>query len=167
MTSVLLMMLRRILPDVRFEALGEGAFLVLSSLLRFAQRVHVSRERISWDNTTGIKEDTRLLGGCFAECDRDWNSRRKFCSKHFDIHGVQTRVSLKFEFPDSFVDLRIFDLIVSRWRIFLQDYLNGQPIRIMARILLSEKDDWKDLKTKPLLELCPISSHLESKAING
>ena len=153
MTNVLLMMLRRVLTDVRLETSSEGSFLALSSVLRTAQRVNVSRERISWDITAEIKEDTRLLGGYFAECDRDWNSRRKFCSKPANLASIQFKPEFhySFEFFHSFVDLRTFALIVSRWKVPLQDYLNGQPIRIMARILESDKEDWKEFTDENLI----------------
>jgi hypothetical protein len=153
MMRVLIAMLRRVVTDLRMEIAPDGGFLTLSSVIRTAQRVNISRERLDWGLNDEVKEDTKLLGGYFSECDRDWHMRRKYCSNAQHLANVKFQPNLyfTFEFFNSFVDLTSFELIVSRWRLDLKHYLNNQPVRLMARVLRSPDEPWEQFSDDDIL----------------
>lgn len=153
MTKVLITMLRKVVTDLRMEISQHSGFLTLSSVFRTAQRVNISRRLIEWSLTDEVREDTKLAGGYFAEAERDWNQRRKFCGTSSNLNSIEysPEYYYTFEFFNSFVDLSSFELIVSRWRINLKNYLHDQPIRLLARLVPNPDQPWEDFKDEDVL----------------
>mmetsp|Transcript_11758 Transcript_11758/g.13536 ORF Transcript_11758/g.13536 Transcript_11758/m.13536 type:complete len:354 (-) Transcript_11758:846-1907(-) len=144
LSKALLKFFKILAPLLKAE-IGVDETYFLSPVIQTVQALNVSATPLILSRDMKVEEDLTLMGGDFAEGGSMHNAsfarRKKYFSKSkiLSKYSFDTTNYYTFDFYDDKIDLNTMTLSVLKKKFDLTKYLNGQPLRILSRIV--EPDD--------------------------
>uniref|UniRef100_A0A7S4MZS0 Domain of unknown function at the cortex 1 domain-containing protein n=1 Tax=Odontella aurita TaxID=265563 RepID=A0A7S4MZS0_9STRA len=122
---------------------GSGGTYLLSPLVQTAQAVSVSESDVELTPGLVVRDDLSVLGDEeFAPMAGRQEKRKAYFSDpaNLDKYEFSTELVYTFDFFDHNLSMLDFDIGLLGYRHDLAHYLNGQPIRLMSRVLPKDSD---------------------------